>query len=246
MTSGQRELQLRWQTKWPPFTAMLHMCSWRGKLVSLYQYLAIERIVPFNIVTPHPPIFNTLPQLQQWKHSEKRFRHRCAKKNPTTTIFKNDYFNLCHLALGFILAGSAAVVLPGSRSSKWDYRPGKRIWPIIDAFWENDQIIHIHVSKSLANISALASHLPRPVDASFKDLWRGFTVSSSLASRLSGIPWDISRGASAYLNSYFGASLLVLRSGAIRESEKNQWSYNDRNGYEHLHPPAEESKHQRE
>lgn len=110
----------------------------------------------------------------------------------------------------------------------------------------NDQIIHIHVSKSLVNISALASHLSRPPDASFKDLWRGFTVSSPLASRLSGIPWDISRGASAYLSSDFGAFLLVLRSGAIRESEKDQWSYNDRNGYKHLHPPAKESKHQRE
>lgn len=57
---------------------------------------------------------------------------------------------------------------------------------------------------------------------------------------------DISRRAAAYLGRYFGAFLLLVRWGAIWESEKDQWSYNDRNGYEHLHPPAEKSKHQQE
>lgn len=93
-----------------------------------------------------------------------------------------------------------------------------------------------------ATMSRAASGRPRrgPLEGS----WRGLTVVSS-EDELWFLSGNMSRGAGAYLGRYFGAFLLLVRWGAIWESEKDQWSYNDRNGYEHLHPPAEESEHQR-
>lgn len=52
--------------------------------------------------------------------------------------------------------------------------------------------------------------------------------------------------AAAYLRSYFGAFLLLVGGGAIRESEKNQRSHNDRYSDEELHPSLTESNHQQE
>lgn len=52
--------------------------------------------------------------------------------------------------------------------------------------------------------------------------------------------------AAAYLRSHFGAFLLLVGGGAIREGEEDQRPHNDRDGDQELHPSLAESDHQQE